>query len=90
MGAQVIGALDSEFTGKGVRVCVIDTGFNIFHDDLKKVDAAHRRSFVGDSTVMSAHAGHGTRCAGIVGGTVPPRSACATAWRPTRNCSSQK
>ena len=67
-GLKAIGALDSEFTGKGVRVCVIDTGLNIFHDDLKKVDAAHRRSFVGDSTVMSAHSGHGTRCAGIVGG----------------------
>jgi subtilisin family serine protease len=71
-GLKAIGALDSEFTGKGVRVCVIDTGFNIFHDDLKKVDEAHRRSFVGDSTVMSAHSGHGTRCAGIVGGPVRP------------------
>ncbi|HYJ41866.1 MAG TPA: S8 family serine peptidase [Steroidobacteraceae bacterium] len=71
-GLREIGALDSEFTGKGVRVCVIDTGFNIFHDDLKKVDAAHRRSFVGDSTVMSAHAGHGTRSAGIVGGPLRP------------------
>lgn len=71
-GLKAVGALDSEFTGKGVRVCVIDTGFNIFHDDLKKVDEAHRRSFVGDSTVMGAHAGHGTRCAGIVGGKAPP------------------
>ena len=71
-GLREIGALDSEFTGKGVRVCVIDTGFNIFHDDLNKVDAAHRRSFVGDSTVMSAHSGHGTRSAGIVGGPLRP------------------
>lgn len=71
-GLRVIGALDSEFTGKGVRVCVIDTGLNILHPDLQKVDAAHRRSFVGDSTVMGTQAGHGTRCAGIVGGKVPP------------------
>ena len=71
-GLRVIGALDTEFTGKGVRVCVIDTGLNILHPDLLKVDTAHRRSFVGDSTVMGAHAGHGTRCAGIVGGKAPP------------------
>jgi len=70
-GLRTSGALDSEFTGKGVRVCVIDTGLDILHPDLLKVDSKRRRSFVGDSTVMSPKCGHGTRCAGIVGGKVP-------------------
>ena len=71
-GLRAIGALDCGYTGKDVRVCVIDTGLNILHPDLLKVDEAHRRSFVGDATVMGRHAGHGTRCAGIVGGKAPP------------------
>lgn len=72
-GLKAIGALDSGFTGKGVRVCVIDTGLDIFHKDLEKIDDDHQRSFVGGSTVMGDHPGHGTRCAGIVGGKATPR-----------------
>jgi subtilisin len=71
-GLKEIGALDTDFTGRNVRVCVIDTGIDISHKDLLKVNKAHRRSFVGDSTAMDFD-GHGTRCAGIVAGKDPPR-----------------
>ena len=65
------GVLDTPFTGSGIKVCVIDTGIDIFHPDLRHVDSDHRRSFVGDLTAHDTR-GHGTRCAGIIAGPMNP------------------
>jgi subtilisin family serine protease len=67
------GVLDSSFKGNGIKVCVIDTGIDLFHPDLAHVDSDHRRSFVGDLMVHDTR-GHGTRCAGIIAGPENPAS----------------
>ena len=53
------------FTGKGVRVAILDTGIDRQHPDLKNRIAAYRNftRFKSEDTV-----GHGTHCAGIICG----------------------
>jgi subtilisin family serine protease len=62
-------------TGQGVKVAVLDTGIDLTHPDFagRFPDGKNTSSFVpGQTTVQDGH-GHGTHCAGIVGG--PAQSA---------------
>ncbi|RZS43442.1 subtilase family protein [Herbihabitans rhizosphaerae] len=61
-GLQAIGAPGSDATGKGIRVAVLDTGFDVKHPDFagRTVTTA---SFVKDEDVQDGH-GHGTHCIG--------------------------
>lgn len=52
-------------TGRGIRVAVLDTGIATQHGELPNVVAA--ASFVAGQDVLDRN-GHGTHCAGIVGG----------------------
>lgn len=65
-GIQAINAVDSDFTGKGVKIAVLDTGFDFTHPDFTG-RTLHRRSFVGTRQAQDKE-GHGTHCAGIAGG----------------------
>jgi subtilisin family serine protease len=61
----------SRFTGRGVRVAVIDSGIDASHPDLTgRVDLARSRNFTseGDPDDVTDHHGHGTHVAGIIGG----------------------
>jgi subtilisin family serine protease len=62
-------------TGCGVRVAVLDTGIDLRHPDFATRALVGRcsRSFVPGESVQDGN-GHGTHCAGIVGGPTESRS----------------
>ncbi|MDQ0177153.1 S8 family peptidase [Bacillus chungangensis] len=57
-------ALQSGYTGKGVKIAIIDTGVNDQHPDLHIAGGV---SFIGDRTSYTDVFGHGTHVAGIIG-----------------------
>ncbi|RNC65401.1 S8 family serine peptidase [Proteiniphilum sp. X52] len=67
-GIDITGALDSPYTGAGVKVAVLDTGFHISHPDFEGREITST-SFVSDETVDDLH-GHGTHCIGTACGSV--------------------
>lgn len=70
---NVAGAWAAGFSGRGVKVAVVDTGLEIAHEDLAaNVDAANSFNYLtngSDPTRESGYVGtdHGTMVAGIVG-----------------------
>lgn len=69
-GLQATGVTTSRFTGQGVRVAVLDTGFDTSHPDYRG-RAIQSRSFVRGATVQDEH-GHGTHCVGTACGPLAP------------------
>ena len=69
-GLQAVGALTSPSTGAGIRVAVLDTGFDLAHPDFagRTVTA---KSFVTGEEAQDAH-GHGTHCVGTSCGPADP------------------
>lgn len=65
-GIQAVNVAKSAYTGKGVKLAVLDTGFDFTHPDFAG-RTIHRKSFVGRQAIDKD--GHGTHCAGVaVGG----------------------
>lgn len=58
--------LESKFTGKGVKIAILDTGFHLGHPDFSNRLIKHR-SFIQGELVDDMH-GHGTHCAGVAAG----------------------
>lgn len=52
--------------GKGVKVCILDTGVDASHQDLQGA-IAESRDFTGSPFGAADRVGHGTHCAGLVG-----------------------
>jgi subtilisin family serine protease len=84
-GLQVTKAVDSKFSGAGVRVAILDTGIDLtvqdngeiqYHPDFmgRKIESS---SFMPGLTVAKDGNGHGTHCVGIACGSrqppMPPR-----------------
>ena len=69
-GLQATGAAVSAFSGKGVKVAVLDTGFDLKHPDFpsRSVTAV---SFVKGYKAQDGH-GHGTHCIGTACGPQSP------------------
>lgn len=69
-GLQATGAAASAFSGKGVKVAVLDTGFDLKHPDFpsRSVTAV---SFVKGYKAQDGH-GHGTHCIGTACGPQSP------------------
>jgi subtilisin family serine protease len=65
-GIHITGALQSPFSGLGVRVAIIDTGYDPTHPDFTGREITGH-SFVPEETVEDLH-GHGTHCLGIACG----------------------
>lgn len=72
---QAVGADKSRYTGRGIRIAVLDTGLDLQHPDFSDRSITFR-SFVDGEAVQDGN-GHGTHCAGIASGpaspTTPPR-----------------
>jgi subtilisin len=68
-GLQATDALKSPYTGKGIRLCVLDTGIDLQHPDFL-TRAITQRSFVSGEGVEDGN-GHGTHCAGTAAGSRP-------------------
>jgi len=64
-GIQATNVRKSKFSGKDVRLAILDTGFDFTHPDFMG-RVIHRKSFVGRQA--KDREGHGTHCAGIAGG----------------------
>ncbi|MBI3980059.1 MAG: S8 family serine peptidase [Chloroflexi bacterium] len=58
---------DQERFGRGVRVCVVDSGLDFEHPDLSRVVEQDCANFSAEPDLIDRN-GHGTHCAGIVGG----------------------
>ncbi|RBQ18231.1 peptidase S8 [Spongiactinospora rosea] len=61
-------AWKSGYTGKGVTVAVLDTGYDPAHPDLKGV-VTHGKSFSTYEPDVNDHVGHGTHVASTIAGT---------------------
>jgi serine protease AprX len=59
---------DQGYSGKGVKVAIVDTGIDASHPDLKG-KVAGWVDYVNGKTSPYDDFGHGTHCAGIIGGT---------------------
>jgi subtilisin family serine protease len=71
-GIQAVQAMTSPFTGRGVRVAVLDTGLDLEHPDFAG-RAITSESFVEGVTSAQDGHGHGTHCTGTAcGPRVPP------------------
>ena len=71
MDLNVSGAWAAGFSGKGIKVGVVDTGLEAAHEDLAaNVDLSHSYNFLtgtNDPTPQVAGEDHGTQVAGIIG-----------------------
>ncbi len=65
-GIETIRADESAYTGAGIKMAVLDTGFDTNHPDFTGRNLT-TFSFVPDETVEDLH-GHGTHCTGIACG----------------------
>ena len=69
-GLQATGVVRSRFSGKGMQVAVLDTGFDLQHPDFGGRNVV-RQSFVQGQAVQDGH-GHGTHCIGTSCGPQQP------------------
>jgi len=61
-GLQAVRAVNSSFSGRGIRVAVLDTGCDLQHPDLQG-RSIQSRSFIPGEAVQDGN-GHGTHCIG--------------------------
>ncbi|WP_431710210.1 S8 family serine peptidase [Glutamicibacter uratoxydans] len=61
-GLQAVRAAESGYTGAGIRVAVLDTGFDTEHPDFVGRDVS-TKSFIAGEDAFDGH-GHGTHCIG--------------------------
>jgi subtilisin len=71
-GLQAIGVPASRFSGRGVRVAVLDTGFDAGHPDFTG-RAVTMQSFIEGEDAQDGH-GHGTHCIGTSMGPDRPNT----------------
>jgi subtilisin len=72
-GLKATRVVSSRYSGRGVRVAILDTGFDLGHPDFAGRSIA-AQSFVAELPVDDAN-GHGTFCAGVACGPEQPRDA---------------
>jgi subtilisin family serine protease len=64
-GVEAVGATESPFSGKGIKVAVLDTGIDASHEAFNGLQIT-QRDFTGAGD--GDKGGHGTHCAGTVAG----------------------
>lgn len=68
-GLKAIGLENTQLSGKGIDVCILDTGFDISHPDFAG-RIIEGKSFIEGEEWDKDLNGHGTHCAGIACGNV--------------------
>lgn len=68
-GLAAIGMGLNNFTGKGVDICILDTGFYAKHPDFKDRNISGKSFVFGEKWDVDAH-GHGTHCTGTAAGFI--------------------
>jgi subtilisin family serine protease len=72
-GLQATGVTRTRFTGRGIRVAVLDTGLDLNHPDFRGRSITPQSFVPGVVSVQDGHS-HGTHCIGTaLGPTNPPR-----------------
>ncbi len=66
-GLEAIGLQNTKFTGKGIDICILDTGFQIDHPDFQNRIIEGKSFVAGEPWDQDSH-GHGTHCAGVAAG----------------------
>lgn len=68
-GLKALGLENSLYTGKGVDVCILDTGLELSHPDFfgKNIEG---KSFIAGEDWNHDPNGHGTHCAGVATGNI--------------------
>lgn len=69
-GLKATRVLESNYSGAGVRVAVLDTGLDLNHPDFVGRDIV-KQSFIAGEDVQDGH-GHGTHCIGTASGLQHP------------------
>jgi hypothetical protein len=69
-GLEITGVLGSRFSGTGIKLAVLDTGFDLNHPDFAGRPIV-TQSFVPGQSVQDGH-GHGTHCIGTACGPKAP------------------
>lgn len=62
-GIHAVKAMSANYSGKGVKIAILDTGFNLSHQDFQDRTIVSE-SFIPEETVDDLN-GHGTHCTGI-------------------------
>ncbi len=70
-GLQATGVPKSAFSGKGTKVAVLDTGFDLTHPDFPSRTVVTQSFVKGVATAQDVH-GHGTHCIGTACGPKEP------------------
>ncbi|MCD9619257.1 S8 family peptidase [Chryseobacterium gleum] len=68
-GLQAIGLENTHYTGKGIDICILDTGLETSHPDFSS-EEIEGKSFIDGEDWNRDPNGHGTHCAGIAAGNV--------------------
>lgn len=66
-GLKAIGLEKTQYTGSGIDICILDTGFDISHPDFANRDIEGKSFVQGEDWNRDVH-GHGTHCAGTAAG----------------------
>lgn len=68
-GLKAIGLDKTQFSGKGIDICILDTGFDVSHPDFVGRTIEGKSFIDGEDWNVDTY-GHGTHCAGVAAGNM--------------------
>lgn len=68
-GLKALGLGNSLYTGKGIDICILDTGLDLSHPDFSGREIEGKSFIVGEDWNRDPN-GHGTHCSGIAAGNI--------------------
>lgn len=74
-GLQATKVANSKYSGKGIKVAILDTGLDLKHPDFVGRSIVSKSFIPGVATVQDGH-GHGTHCTGTACGSSQPSQGC--------------